>query len=145
MRKVLILMAVVFGVAGFNRAVLAENQMVDGSMVKHDMPMEAISAHGKYAEYSPAAFDEARDMKRVYFFYAGWCPSCKATERVLKERMADIPAGVRVFKVDYDSSVELKARYAVAYQDTFVQVDKDGAKMAQWNGGGVDGLMKNVK
>src|SRR3990172_10529193 len=38
----------------------------------------AISnASGKYTDYSKEAFDSAVNQKRVYYFHAVWCPTCK--------------------------------------------------------------------
>jgi hypothetical protein len=36
--------------------------------------------------------------------------------------------------VNYDNSTALKQKYAVTYQHTFVQVDKDGNLIKKWSG-----------
>ena len=51
---------------------------------------------------------------------------------------------MNVVVVDYDKSAELKAKYGITVQDTYVQIDSMGAKLAIWNGGGVDGILKNL-
>ena len=43
---------------------------------------------------------------------------------------------------DYDKETELKALYGVTYQNTYVQVGADGAKLQIWNGGGIEALNK---
>ncbi len=103
------------------------------------------SGHGTYAVYSQSGFDAAKDLKRVLFFAASWCPTCMATDKALKQPGVDIPAGISIFKADFDSSTDLKAKYGVTSMDTFVEVDKDGQKVTLWNGGGVEGIAKNVK
>jgi thiol-disulfide isomerase/thioredoxin len=113
--------------------------------MRSDMAMEHAAHHGKYASYNKAAFDNAKDVKRVVFFAATWCPTCMATDKALKQSKANIPAGVEIFKADFDKSGTLKEKYGVTHMDTFVQVDKDGQKIALWNGGGVDGIAKNLK
>lgn len=68
----------------------------------------------------------------VYFFHAEWCPSCRATESALAE--SGVPDGLTVVKVDFDSATELRQRYGVTQQHTFVQVDDGGAEVATWTG-----------
>lgn len=59
--------------------------------------------------------------------------------------MDQIPAGVVVFKTDYDSSTDLKKKYAITYQHTFVLVDPNGNEIKKWNGGGVAEIIKNTQ
>ena len=47
---------------------------------------------------------------------------------------SNAPAGLTLLKTDYDSSKDLKKKYSVTYQHTFVQVDKDGNQIKKWNG-----------
>ncbi len=68
----------------------------------------------------------------VYFFHASWCPSCRATDAAIGE--SGIPDGLTVVKVDYDDATELRQRYGVTQQHTFVQVDDSGAELAKWTG-----------
>jgi thiol-disulfide isomerase/thioredoxin len=124
--------------------VTAGAALADGGGMMPGMVMEAKSAHGTYADNSPAGFEAAKDQKRVYFFAASWCPTCTATDKALKASAKGIPAGVAIFKADFDSSTDLKAKYGVTHMDTFVQVDKDGAKIKSWNGGGAEGIAKNI-
>ena len=97
---------------------------------------------GTYQDYSASAYQEASDFRRVLYFYASWCPTCQATDKKLTQ--TDIPKDVVVFRVDYDNSGELKTKYGIQYQDTFVQVDKDSAAVNVWHGQ-VDTLAKNLK
>jgi hypothetical protein len=46
--------------------------------------------------------------------------------------------------VNYDRAGDLKKKYGVTYQHTYVQIDRDGEKIALWSGGGVDGILKKV-
>jgi len=36
-------------------------------------------------------------------------------------------------------------KYGITVQDTYVQIGAMGEKLAIWNGGGVQGILKNVK
>ena len=106
-----------------------------------------VAAKGVYiddATYraNPAAYSGTRV---VLFFHAPWCPSCRANEKDIQARVAagSLPPGLTIVKVDYDSSTQLKARYGVRQQDTFVQVDAAGNAVGRpvTDPNGVDGLV----
>ncbi len=79
----------------------------------------------------------------VLFFHADWCPICRADMRQIDSRLSEL-GDITVVVVNYDNAAELKKRYGVTYQHTYVQIDGDGKKIALWSGGGVDGILKNV-
>lgn len=99
----------------------------------------------RYINYSQSAFDEANDKKRVYFFHATWCPTCKAANREFTDNPDKIPTDVILFKTDYDNEKELKKRYGITYQHTFVYVNEDGNEIKKWNGGAIDDLIFNTQ
>lgn len=68
----------------------------------------------------------------VLFFNASWCPTCQEAQRNLEA--SGVPDGLTVVKVDYDSSSDLKQKYGVTIQHTFVQIDEAGNKVAKWTG-----------
>ncbi|MGL5828035.1 MAG: thioredoxin family protein, partial [Angustibacter sp.] len=70
----------------------------------------------------------------VYFFHAPWCPTCKATEEDAQAKKANLPAGLTLVKVDYDSATDLKRKYGITAQHTFVKVDKTGGELKKWAG-----------
>lgn len=76
----------------------------------------------------------------VVFFYAAWCPNCRATVTELNARWDEVNPGLTLVIADYDKEQALKARFGVTYQDTFVLLDKDGKVIDIWNSGGVNGL-----
>jgi len=76
----------------------------------------------------------------VVFFYAAWCPNCRATVTELNARWDEVNPGLTLVIADYDKEQALKARFGVTYQDTFVLLDKDGKGVEIWNSGGVNGL-----
>lgn len=79
----------------------------------------------------------------VLFFAADWCPSCQADLRDINANGSRLGA-TTVVVLDYDKAADLKTRYGVTAQDTFVQIDAKGAKLAVWNGGGVDGILGHL-
>jgi thiol-disulfide isomerase/thioredoxin len=115
--------------------------------------MQAKSAHGGAMMMSSGGkvdfmgLDDASMLAAkgptVLYFHADWCPSCRADMRQIDARLSEL-GDITVVVVNYDSSAELKKRYGVTYQHTYVQIDGDGKKVALWSGGGVDGILKNV-
>jgi thiol-disulfide isomerase/thioredoxin len=76
----------------------------------------------------------------VVFFFANWCPNCRATVTELNARWDDVRPGLTLVIADYDKEQALKQKFGITYQDTFVLLDKDGKGLEVWNSGGVDGL-----
>jgi hypothetical protein len=52
---------------------------------------------------------------------------------------------VTVLKIDYDSNTQLKQKYGVTYQHTFVQIDNNESLVTKWNGGDIDNLIKYLQ
>ncbi|MBI2617493.1 thioredoxin family protein [Candidatus Gottesmanbacteria bacterium] len=108
--------------------------------------MQAPSrVQNQYVEYSKTVFDAAAGKKRIYFFHAKWCPTCKATNEEFLQNSEKIPNDIIIFKTDYDTERDLKKKYGITYQHTFVQVDEVGNELTKWNGGGIDTLIANVQ
>ena len=84
---------------------------------------------GVYMDYSPQAVADTKGV-RLLFFYASWCPQCRALDQSIKETV--LPAGVTIFKVDYDSNQALRQRYGVTLQTTLVKIDADGNKVKSY-------------
>jgi len=84
---------------------------------------------GVYTDYSKQAVLTTKGTK-LLFFYAPWCPQCRAIEASIKK--SGIPNDVTVFKVDYDSNQELRQQYGVVIQTTFVKIDGQGNKIASF-------------
>lgn len=93
---------------------------------------ETTSA-GSYSDYDDSKVAlAAGGGKVVIFFHATWCPSCRSADAAF--RATSVPAGLTILKIDYDSSAELKKKYGVTSQHTFVQVDAAGNLIAKWSG-----------
>ena len=120
----------------------------DKSMTKEDVSAPTLSAQNQtasYIDYSQENFANAIGKKRVYFFHAKWCPTCKAANEEFLSRASEIPADVVLFKTDYDTERELKKKYTITYQHTFVLVDENGNELKKWNGGSFSELIANTK
>lgn len=100
-------------------------------------------------QYEPGTTDlaalAAQEEKTVVFFFASWCPNCILTLSELSEKWSDVEPDITLVIADYDTETELKAKYGVTYQDTFVLLDDqaNGAKL--WNAGGIAGLNANTR
>lgn len=85
--------------------------------------------------------------KTILFFHAPWCGDCQAFDKVLRE--GSIPAGVQILKVDYDSRQDLRQKYGVTKQSTFVELDDDDDHDHDiWVGYGkeksIDAILRNL-
>ncbi len=82
----------------------------------------------------------AQNGPAILYFHAEWCPTCRAAMVSFRGRWPEVQPGITLVIADYDTEVDLKARYGVTYQNTFVQVGTDGEKIQIWNGGGIEAL-----
>lgn len=81
------------------------------------------ATQGAYIDYTETVIADTPGVK-ILFFYAPWCPQCRALETSIKE--TGVPAGVTIIKTDYDSSQTLRKKYGVTLQTTLVKVDDKG-------------------
>jgi len=105
----------------------------------------------KYIEYSDGVLDGASNKRRVLFFYASWCPTCRPVDQAIRDDLGLIPDDVQIIRVNYNdpqtdqSERALAQKYGVTYQHTFVQIDQNGQVVSKWNGGGLDQVLQNIK
>jgi len=118
----------------------AEGSSSDSSMMKAE---SVVVAGYELAGLGPnvVAFSDekeawalAKTKTVVYFFAAGWCPTCQATYRDLKANFSSLPGSLVLVFVDYDSAKDLKKKYGVTYQHTFVSIGPKGEKKKTWSG-----------
>jgi thiol-disulfide isomerase/thioredoxin len=69
----------------------------------------------------------------VYFFAATWCPECQATYKDLKANFSMLPKNFTLVFVNYDKAKELKMKYGITAQHTFVQLGAMGEKKKVWS------------
>jgi thiol-disulfide isomerase/thioredoxin len=81
-------------------------------------------ANGAYIDYTKDTLATTKGTK-ILFFHAAWCPQCRKLEADIKS--GSIPAGVTIFKVDYDTNQALRQEYGVTIQTTLVRLDDGGA------------------
>jgi len=104
-------------------------------MKKEDETVSAtFNSPGSYSDYSESKVAQASG-DTLLFFHAAWCPSCRTLESDIQANTSNIPGGLQILKVDYDSASALKAKYGVRSQHTIVQVDSEGNMVQSWAGG----------
>ncbi len=120
---------------------------VQGAQQTQEDNSQALSE--RYLTYSEENLARATedDRKAVIFFAASWCPMCIEAEKDFKANFDKVPTDVTILKTDYDTSTDLKAKYDITMQDTFVQVDSQGNEITKWNSGGegIKTLLANVQ
>lgn len=95
-------------------------------------PGSSENAKGRYISYSEESRSDSKYNRTILFFHAPWCPQCRAFEKNITA--SEIPEGTQILKTDYDSSTELKKKYGVTLQTTFVSVEPDGSQVKKWVG-----------
>ena len=100
----------------------------DAESLKTQMPAQS----GVYRDFEGGAFEQDRGKARqVIFFHAPWCPQCRELDKSIKE--GKIPAGVIIYKLDFDTSYYYRKLYGVTQQTTFVEVDGKGMLVDRYN------------
>jgi thioredoxin 1 len=116
--------------------------------VAQTTPSDTMMKSANYVEYTKEAFEKAGKMdktKRVLFFKASWCPSCRSADEAFNKDLKKIPTDIVIFKADYDKEADLKKTYNITRQHTFVYVDAKGMEVKKWSGGALPELLKVVK
>jgi thiol-disulfide isomerase/thioredoxin len=105
-----------------------------GMMKKDEMKKDSMMMKkGTYETYSAEKLSMAMDSgKVILFFHASWCPVCRGLEGEINAGAA-IPENVHILKVDFDTAQELRKKYGVTVQHTFVQVDAKGTLLQKFS------------
>lgn len=117
----------------------ATDPVTEGSQ-SDDAPDESMQALAKaqayYIEYSDDEFNRARAEGRpiALYFWAAWCPICRAEEPKIREQIDGLDIPVTGFRVNFDTETELKKRYGIPYQHTLVILDTEGNETSRFLG-----------
>lgn len=92
----------------------------------------------------PGAYLTIQDFERskekyeesniVLFFNANWCSTCKIARDNIESNLDAIPSSLVIVVVDFDKETDLRKKYGVTIQHTFVQIDENGSALAKWSG-----------
>jgi len=84
------------------------------------------------------------ESKKVYFFHASWCSICQSIDKSITSDLSKIPANTVIIKTDFDTSTELRQKYGVTVQYTFVQFDNSGNRQAKWSATDYDKVIAGI-
>ena len=74
------------------------------------------------------------DSEVVLFFNAYWCTTCKAARDSFEASIQDIPENLTIVLANFDEDTELRKKYGVIVQHTFIHVDSEGNDLQRWYG-----------
>ena len=126
------------------------SQQTEQVEVEQEKVVMVESNSSRYVEYSKTVLDQSVNKRRVLYFYATWCPTCKVANDDFTANQNKIPEDVVVIRINYNDpktdqeEKELAQKYGITYQHTFVQIDAQGNQITKWNGGGVDELVGKI-
>ncbi len=89
-----------------------------------------VASAGTYLPYSAGAVATSNADHILLSFSATWCPSCRALDADIVKNAESIPEGVVIYKVDYDTSAELKRKYGVTTQHSIIEINKSGEALS---------------
>jgi len=102
------------------------------------MPAKEIVSAPKafYIAYSSGEYRKALAAKRpvVLYFWASWCPICRAEEPNIRSWVEASNLPFAGFRVNFDTESELKEKFRVAYQHTTVIIGVDGKESTRFTG-----------
>lgn len=112
----------------------------------HDEQQEAtgssetgtMKGKGVYANFSKNIIGNGK--MSVLFFHATWCGECQRDDKALRQWQASGGLPIDVYEIDYDTSAELKNRYGVVQQNTYVVIDGEGKALSSVSFPGIQGL-----
>jgi thiol-disulfide isomerase/thioredoxin len=102
-----------------------------------DSQIETPAPEAAVQSYVTTTGDELASItgdKRVLFFHASWCPTCKSLDKEISSTVSEIPAGTTIARLDFDKETDLRKKYGVTVQHTLVQIDAEGNEVAKWSG-----------
>ena len=138
-------LAVIVAVGGWfilNKPADSQNGSESGTTLS-----QQDATNSRYISYSQQALAEATQDggRALLFFHADWCPTCRAAEKDILSKIDQVPDDLTILKADYDTERELKKKYQVVVQHTFVQVDQNGNQVTKWSGGGLRDILNLIK
>ena len=109
-----------------------DNSIADNP-VSSESAGENAGAYISFGSYESAA-EQYADTNVVLFFNAVWCSTCKLAKDNLEASQSEITQDLTIVLVDFDDSIELRKKYGVTVQHTFVQIDSAGDAVGKWSG-----------
>ena len=94
------------------------------------------SSRGNYVSYQnyEQEVEKYKDSRVIMFFNASWCSTCKIARDNFESSLDQIPLDLTIVVVDFDNSDDLRKKYGITVQHTFVQIDANGESLKKWSG-----------
>lgn len=112
------------------------------TIVKSIPKVETLVTKWTYVDYSASNLANTK-WKIVLFFHANWCPTCVAAEKDILSKY--IPSNLTILKANFDTEIELKKKYWIVAQTTFVQVDNKWNLIKKWVWGRLTDIIEQTK
>ncbi len=96
------------------------------SMQPDETTPAASETTNQYIESANADYSLIGKEPVTLFFHATWCPTCKRMKKDIKADLSNFPANTKIIEADYDTATDLKQKYGVTAQTTFVVLDANG-------------------
>ena len=89
---------------------------------------------GNYQSFESMSGSIDSDKITVLNFYAPRCPSCRAAHKNIISEVNQLPENLQILNIDYDTNKDLRIKYWVTSQHTFVLIDRNSNKIKsiQW-------------
>lgn len=84
------------------------------------------------------------DARKVYFFHATWCPICQSIDKAVSADPSKLPEKVVLIKADFDKELDLRKKYGITQQYTFVEFDSQDKQVSKWLSTSFDDLIKTL-
>ncbi len=145
---VVIAIVAVVGVSVFKSSQNKEPEVMNP---QEEKLVEDMMTNSRYVTNSQSALASTASGRRVLFFFASWCPTCKPADASFAKNESQIPDDVTIIRVNYNDpetdqeEKDLALKYGVTYQHTFVQIDSEGNEVTKWNGGQIKELLAKIK
>lgn len=88
-----------------------------------------------YLAYTPEGFNTVFGKQPVVlYFWASWCPICRAEEPKIQALIERSELAVTGFRVNFDTESAMKERYRVPYQHTTIILNSKGEEATRFTG-----------
>lgn len=156
--SIIILLAIWAVALSTNKATQNVNEVMKGSQkstaqsqsIQDTVPNEN-TIDSRYRFYTKDILDSTTEFRRVLYFYASWCPTCRPVDEYLSQNASQIPNDLLIIRVNYndpetdEEEKSLARTHGITYQHTFVQIDSDGKEITKWNGGSLSEILSNIQ